>query len=148
MFYIYISFKFVSIIFPNLSFKCSMDERFLFIFFLIYFISFYYSFIHMCIHCLGHFSPLPPSPTLSLLPQFQAGPVLPLSLVLLKKRDKPNKEDKVFFSSWVKDSHTEIFLTLLLCTCVMTHVDLSLTDLYPGYWFPSHDTSVALRFLY
>jgi hypothetical protein len=25
---------------------------------------FYYSFIHMCIHCLGHFSPLPPSPTL------------------------------------------------------------------------------------
>jgi hypothetical protein len=29
-------------------------------------------------------------------PQFQAGPVLPLSLVLLKKRDKPNKEDKVF----------------------------------------------------
>jgi hypothetical protein len=29
-------------------------------------------------------------------PQFQAGPVLPLSLVLLKKRDKPNEEDKVF----------------------------------------------------
>jgi hypothetical protein len=29
-------------------------------------------------------------------PQFQAGPVLPLSLVLLKKRDKPNREDKVF----------------------------------------------------
>jgi hypothetical protein len=26
---------------------------------------FYYSFIHMCVHCLGHFSPLPPSPTLS-----------------------------------------------------------------------------------
>jgi hypothetical protein len=22
-----------------------------------------YSFIHMCIHCLGHFSPLPPTPT-------------------------------------------------------------------------------------
>jgi hypothetical protein len=28
-------------------------------------------------------------------PQLQAGPVLPLSLVLLKKRDKHNKEDKV-----------------------------------------------------
>jgi archaellum biogenesis protein FlaJ (TadC family) len=30
------------------------------------------------------------------LPQFQAGPVLPLSLILLKKRDKLNKEDKAF----------------------------------------------------
>jgi hypothetical protein len=30
---------------------------------------FFYSFIHMCIHCLGHFSTLLPSPTLSpLLP--------------------------------------------------------------------------------
>jgi hypothetical protein len=27
---------------------------------------------------------------------FQAGPVLPLSLILLKKRHKPNKEDKAF----------------------------------------------------
>jgi hypothetical protein len=41
-------------------------------------------------HCLS--LPLsPPFPT-----QFQADPVLPLSLVLLKKRDKPNKEDKAF----------------------------------------------------
>jgi hypothetical protein len=24
-------------------------------------------------------------------------------------------------------------------TCVMTHVDSSLTDLYTGYWSPSHD---------
>jgi hypothetical protein len=62
-------------------------------------LSFFYSFIHMCIHCLGHFSPLPP-PSLSpsFPPQFQAGPVLPLSLVLLKKTDKPNKEDKAVFS--------------------------------------------------
>jgi hypothetical protein len=35
--------------------------------------------------------PLPSSP-----PQFQADPVLPLSLILLKKRHKPNKEDKAF----------------------------------------------------
>jgi hypothetical protein len=35
-------------------------------------------------------SPLPPCPL-----QFQAGPVLPLSLILLK-RHKHNKEDKVF----------------------------------------------------
>jgi hypothetical protein len=32
---------------------------------------------------------LPPSP-----PHFQAEPVLPLSLILLKKRHKHNKEDK------------------------------------------------------
>jgi hypothetical protein len=59
---------------------------------------FYYSFIHMCIHCLGHFYPLPTSPTLSplTLPHFQAEPVLPLSLILLKKKHKHNKEDKVF----------------------------------------------------
>jgi hypothetical protein len=38
----------------------------------------------------------PPPPSPPFLPQFQAGPVLPLSLVLLNKRDKPNKEDKVF----------------------------------------------------
>jgi hypothetical protein len=38
---------------------------------------------------LGHFSPLPLSPALSpFTPQFQADPVLSLSLVLLKKRDK------------------------------------------------------------
>jgi hypothetical protein len=30
------------------------------------------------------------------LPQFQVGPVLPLSLILLKKRHKHNKEDKEF----------------------------------------------------
>jgi hypothetical protein len=28
--------------------------------------------------------------------QFQAGPVLPLSLILLKKKHKHNKEEKVF----------------------------------------------------
>jgi hypothetical protein len=38
--------------------------------------------------------PLPPSTPFP--PQFQEGPVLPLSLVLLKKRNKHNKEDKVF----------------------------------------------------
>jgi hypothetical protein len=53
------------------------------------------SFIHMCIHCLGHFSTLlrsaalPPSPL-----QLQAGLVLPLSLILLKRRHKHNKKDK------------------------------------------------------
>jgi hypothetical protein len=36
----------------------------------------------------------PPLPSTPFPPQFQAGPVLPLSLVLLKKKDKPNKEEK------------------------------------------------------
>jgi hypothetical protein len=49
----------------------------------------------------------------------------------LNKRDKTNKEDKAFLL--VEDRYTEIFLVLLSCTCVMTHVDSSLTDLYPGY---------------
>jgi hypothetical protein len=42
------------------------------------------------------FLPPDPFPTLSPLftPQIQAGHVLPLSLILLKKRHKHNKEDK------------------------------------------------------
>jgi hypothetical protein len=63
---------------------------------LFYFILFY-SFIHMCVYCLGHFSPLLPSLTLSPpSPHFQAEPVLPLSLILWKRRHKHNKEDKAF----------------------------------------------------
>jgi hypothetical protein len=50
-------------------------------------------FVYMCIHCLGHFSTLPLSPHPT---QFQAGPVLPLSLILLKKGHTHNKEDKAF----------------------------------------------------
>jgi hypothetical protein len=51
-------------------------------------------FVHLftCAYIIWVFSPLCPSP----LPQFQAGPVLPLSLILVKKRHKPNKEGKVF----------------------------------------------------
>jgi hypothetical protein len=58
----------------------------------------FFSLIHMCIHCLGHFSPppRPPPPPLSSSPaQFQADTVFPLSLILLKRRHKHNKEDKV-----------------------------------------------------
>jgi hypothetical protein len=43
----------------------------------------------------GSFFLLAPSPTLSPSPlHFQADPVLSLSLILLKKRHKHNKEDK------------------------------------------------------
>jgi hypothetical protein len=51
-------------------------------------------FLFTCVYIIWVISPPcspPPFP-----PQFQAVHVLPLSLVLLKKRDKPNKEDKVF----------------------------------------------------
>jgi hypothetical protein len=60
---------------------------------------YYYSFIHMCIHCLGHFSPsphTPPPPTQDPCPSAPAEPVLPLSLILLKRSHKHNKEDKTF----------------------------------------------------
>jgi hypothetical protein len=55
-------------------------------------------FIYSHVHTLfGSFLPRAPLPSpLPLPPQFQAGPVLPLSLILLKKRHKPDKEDKVF----------------------------------------------------
>jgi hypothetical protein len=45
----------------------------------------------------GSFLHLALLPKLSPPPQFQAGPILPLSQILLKKRHKYNKEDKVFF---------------------------------------------------
>jgi hypothetical protein len=63
---------------------------------------FFFLFIYSHVHTLlGNFSillPLPPPFPLS-PPQFQAGPVLPLWLILLKKRHKHNKKDKVF-ASW------------------------------------------------
>jgi hypothetical protein len=59
------------------------------------FLLFIYSHVHMLFESFIHPAllphPFPPSP-----PQFQAGPVLPLSLILLKERHKHNKEDKVF----------------------------------------------------
>jgi hypothetical protein len=55
-----------------------------------------YSYVHTL---FGSFLlPAPfPYPLFPYTPQFQAGPVLPLSLILLKKRHKPNKEEKAFF---------------------------------------------------
>jgi hypothetical protein len=46
------------------------------------FFLFFYSFIHRCIYCLVISSPCPPPPASpAFSPQFQAGPVLSLSLV-------------------------------------------------------------------
>jgi hypothetical protein len=52
-------------------------------------IFFNFYFIPMCIQCLGHFSPLSPTPYLCpLTPLYQAETVLPLSLILLKREYK------------------------------------------------------------
>jgi hypothetical protein len=74
-----------------------------FFFFLYTFILFYLKKIFLillftCAYIIWVVSPPCPPPPCSppFHPQFQAGPVLPLSLVLLKKRDKPSKEDKAF----------------------------------------------------
>jgi hypothetical protein len=63
---------------------------------LFYFILLFFSFIHMCKQCLGHFSPFPPPPSLTLTPppsfplpsRYQAETILPLSLILLKREYK------------------------------------------------------------
>jgi hypothetical protein len=60
-----------------------------------------------------------------------------------------NEKNKAFFSSWDKDSYTERFLALLLCTSVLQpkwiHLYLTSSPL-PGH-LPIL-TSVALRLLY
>jgi hypothetical protein len=48
-------------------------------------------------------------------------------------RGTPTYKNKVDLKTMSKDSYTEIFLALLSCTRVTTHVDSSLTDLYTGY---------------
>jgi hypothetical protein len=76
-----------------------------------FFSLFYFLFIYSHVHTLfGSFLPPVPHPLPSSLPLFQSGTILPLSLILLKKRHEHNKEDKAFL--WVelrraiqKDSH-------------------------------------------
>jgi hypothetical protein len=63
------------------------------------YLHFIFLFIYSCVHALfGSFLHSPPlSHPFPLHPcQFKAGPVLPLSLILLKRRHKHNKEDKAF----------------------------------------------------
>jgi hypothetical protein len=113
-----------------------------------FFLYFLYSFIHMCVHCLGHFSPPPalspfpppclPPPHPVSLPHpfchspscFQAEPVLSLSLILLKRRHKHNKEDKAFLLVELRiaiQTESQYCFHVQMCS---PQVDSFLTDLY------------------
>jgi hypothetical protein len=77
---------------------------------------YFYSFIHTCTHCLGHYSALSPTTSLSPpTPFFQVESVLPFSLILLKRRHKHNKEDKSFLPVEIR----VVILVLLPCTNVL-----------------------------
>jgi hypothetical protein len=99
----------------------------------------------MCMHCLGHFFPLPPLPTLSPLPPLVTGRYCSALITDFVEEKRQAQWKQSVFPSWVEDRYTEIFLALLSCTRVMTHVDSLLTDLYPGYWSPSHDNLCCFK---
>jgi hypothetical protein len=83
---------------------------------------FIHFFIHLflCAYIVWVISPPCPLPTLSTLPPSVPGSsVLLLSLIFLKRRDKHNKEVKMFLL--IKDSYTEIFLAFLSCPPVHVH---------------------------
>jgi hypothetical protein len=80
----------------------------------------------------------PPPPFLHFPPQFQIGPVLPLSLILLKKKHKHNREDKAFFLVELRivtqrDSYYCFRVPMCYNPCWFN------SDLYIGSWSPAHD---------
>jgi hypothetical protein len=82
---------------------------------------FFYSFIHMCIHCLGHFSPLYPTLSLSQHPHLASRQSLfcPFIQFCWREDISNNKTDKEFLLLWDKHSCIERFLALLPCTSVL-----------------------------
>jgi hypothetical protein len=103
-------------------------------FFHIFFIFiFIFLFIYSHVHTLGHFSTLSPPPPFPLSPpQFQAGPILPLSLILLKKGHMHNKKDKACLLVELRIAVQKDSAIAFMYPCFMTHVNSTLTDLYLG----------------
>jgi hypothetical protein len=97
----------------------------------------------MCIHCLGHFSHLPPSPPSSHLPPSVPGTSYSAYVTnFVEEKTQHNKEGKTFL---LVKLYRNIPSIAFVYTSVMTHVDSSLTDLYTGYWSPSHDNLCHFR---
>jgi hypothetical protein len=94
------------------SYAWLLNQRLLISFFVFPFL---YSFIHMCIHCLGHYSLLPPTPSLSTPLPSRTCSALFSNFV---EDINSNKKQRIF-ASWDKDSYTERFLALLSCTSVL-----------------------------
>jgi hypothetical protein len=120
----------------------------LFFFFFIYLFIFIYSHLHTLFGSFLHPAPLPHSA--SLLPQFHADPVLPLSLILLNKWLKHNKEEKAF-----------LLVELRIAIQRDSYYYFCVPMCYNLYWFNSNSmiftlvpdpllmiTSVILSFLY
>jgi hypothetical protein len=100
-----------------------------------FFSLFIYSYVHTMI---GPFlPPVPAPPSSSNLLRFQAQPVLPLPLILLKRRHKHNKEDKVFLIVELRIAIQRDSSIASMHKCFTTRIDSSLTDLYTGSWPPS-----------
>jgi hypothetical protein len=83
----------------------------------------------MCIHCLGHFSSPPPSPS-----QFQAGPILSLSLILLKKRHIFNMTFlKLIYRFNVTTIEIPRGILQNLLSCFYIYVETQKTNLWFSY---------------
>jgi hypothetical protein len=87
----------------------------------------------------GSFPSPAPAPSLSSHTPFcfQAEPVLPLSLILFKRRYKHNKKDKVFLPVDLRTAIQKDSSFASKYKCVTTQVESSLTDLYTDSWSPS-----------
>jgi hypothetical protein len=88
-------------------------------------------FIHLftCAYTgLFSLSATPPPPSAPHPPHFQAESVLPLSLILLKRRHKHSKKDKAFLLLEIGIA-IEFPSIASMYKCVTTQVDSSLTDL-------------------
>jgi hypothetical protein len=75
----------------------------------------------MFIHCLGHLSPLPPTPALRPPCPFASRQNLfcPLLQFCWRENIIDNKKDIAFLLAWDKDGYIERFLALLPCICVL-----------------------------